>query len=201
MAAPGRERRRQARHQREDLNVALACDGGGFVDEGFVLHDISRGGLCLQMPLETEVGRELQVRLAFPGGALHAACTVRWVEPDNLGSRCGLEFRGLGFCDSFRLKSVLEPRSLNLLMALDRILPLAVFTIAALTLARYWGFALASWQDVRALELPPAGTPLLKILVGMFTLDPGSGSMLIAALPSLAVLGAIGFICWLLFRT
>lgn len=194
------ERRKETRHQREDLNVALVRDAGEILDEGFVLHDISRGGLCLQMPLEAEVGRELKVRLAFPSGSLNASCTVRWVEPDNLGSRCGLQFRNLGLFGTYRLKNFLEPHSLNLISVLDNFLPLAVFGIAALTLARYLGFEIVSWQDIRGLELPPPGTPLFEIAAGMFDLDPSGTSMMLATLPPLAVLSAIGLITWLLFR-
>ncbi len=200
MGKPAVERRKETRHLREDLNVALKRDTGGFLDEGFVLHDISRGGLCLQMPLETEVGRELKIRLAFPGGSLNTSCTVRWVEPDNLGSRCGLQFHGLGFFDSYRLKSLLEPHALNLISALDHVLPMAVFGIAVLTLARYLGLEVVSWQDIRGLELPPPGTPLLEIAVGMFDLGPSGASIMLAALPPLAALSAIGLILWLLFR-
>lgn len=185
---------------RDDINVALLAPGGKVHDEGFVVHDISRRGLCVQMPLSTEVGHRLLLRLGIPTGVIKALCTVRWVEPDNLGTRCGVEFQGLGFIDSCRLKSFLEPHRLNPLSVLDRLLPISVLGLAVLSALRYYGIEIATWRDLRALELPPAGISLRQVFAGMIDTAPTGASILLYALPPLAVLALILFVTWLLFR-
>lgn len=133
------ERRREGRHERGDLDMALFLDGREISSCDYSLLDISRHGLGLHVQRRVRVGQTLEFRLSLPGGTVRGRGAVRWVSESGGGSRCGVSMRTSGVLDGMRLDRFLDPSRLDIPLLLDRLLFAAAVGVAFLCAAEFFG--------------------------------------------------------------
>lgn len=104
------EKRRCRRHEK-DLEANLFEQGKRTAGEAVRLMDMSTVGLGIESRLELCVGDRLDFRMTVAEGReMSATAHVRWARPAGFSNAYGLELRGLGYYDRYRLRKYLNPR-------------------------------------------------------------------------------------------